>query len=136
MIDFTKRLKDKYPFRIIIAGSRTFTDRELLYKEVEYFIKNLDPKPRFSEIQCVSGKHWEGADKIGEDWAAKYGIPVEPFPADWAGLGNAAGPIRNAEMAKYATHCIVFWDGKTRGSKSMIDEAVANGLILRTVYCT
>lgn len=27
------------------------------------------------------------------------------------------------EMAEYATHCIVFWDGKSRGSKHMIDTA-------------
>lgn len=41
------------------------------------------------------------------DWLAikaamERGMPVMIFPADWERLGNAAGPIRNQLVAKYA----------------------------------
>lgn len=43
-----------------------------------------------------------------------------------------AGPIRNEEMAKYASETygilIAFWDGKSRGMKNMIDTAKKHGL--------
>lgn len=49
--------------------------------------------------------------------------PVKVFNADWTKHGRAAGPIRNAEMARYADRLIAVWDGKSRGTKNMIDTA-------------
>ena len=46
----------------------------------------------------------------------------ELFPADWDKHGRAAGPIRNKQMADYADVLIAVWDGKSRGTKNMIDE--------------
>lgn len=42
--------------------------------------------------------------------------------------GNAAGPMRNEEMAKYADGLIVFWNGKSSGTKNMIECAKRQGL--------
>lgn len=39
-----------------------------------------------------------GADEGSGLWAAARGIPVLPFLADWNRHGDAAGPIRNADM--------------------------------------
>lgn len=39
-----------------------------------------------------------GADQGLGAWAEARGIPVLPFPADWSRYGDAAGPIRNADM--------------------------------------
>ena len=39
-----------------------------------------------------------GADSIARDYAFLCFIPVEPYPADWDGLGKKAGPIRNRRM--------------------------------------
>ena len=41
---------------------------------------------------------------------------------DWNKHGKAAGPIRNRQMAEYADCLIAVWDGKSRGTKNMIDE--------------
>lgn len=123
----------QYSCRIIIAGGRDFRDAQMLSEQVEAWIKSFTPRPAFSSIQIVSGKCSEGADKIGEDWAAKYNIPVAEFPADWATFGASAGPRRNRDMALYATHCICFWDGKSRGTKNMIKEATSVGIPLKVV---
>jgi hypothetical protein len=112
--------------KIIIAGGRDFLDRDLLFKTVTDFIDSDDL------VQIVSGCA-PGADTLGLDYAAACGYEVKKFPADWDKHGKAAGPIRNRQMAEYADECIVFWDGKSRGTKSMIDEAMARKLRLTIV---
>lgn len=116
--------------KLIIAGTRTFTDHALLKKEVEAFVKEC--LADYSDLEVISG-FAKGADTLGEAWGFVNGIKVKIFPPDWNTHGKAAGPIRNKEMATYATHCIIFWDGKSKGTKSMIDEAVKNNLVLKIV---
>jgi hypothetical protein len=116
--------------KLIIAGGREFKDYSMLQREVMKFILENDGKP--GEVAIVSGKA-KGADTLGERFATEWGFPVIEMPADWDTHGKAAGPIRNTEMAKIATHCIVFWDGKSTGSKHMIDTAKKYNLIQKTI---
>lgn len=118
--------------KIIIAGSRNFNDFSLLDYEVKKFI--LENFNKEDEIEIVSGTA-AGADKLGERFAEKYNFPVKKFPANWDLHGKKAGPIRNEEMAKYATHCIVFWDGESRGTKNMIENAEKYNLIYKVIRC-
>ena len=58
------------------------------------------------------------------------------FPAEWNTYGKAAGPIRNRQMAEYAApdgYCVVFWDGKSRGSQNIITEARKAGIKTKIV---
>ena len=48
--------------------------------------------------------------------------------ADWEKHGKSAGYKRNQEMANVSTHLIAFWDGKSRGTKHMIDIAKRDAL--------
>ena len=100
--------------RTIIAGSRTIKKFSL----VEHAI--IDSGFDISEV--VSGEA-RGVDTIGEAWAAKNAIPIKCFPADWQRFGKAAGPKRNEAMAAYADALIAVWDGKSRGTASMITLA-------------
>jgi hypothetical protein len=61
------------------------------------------------------------------------GILVKKFPADWDRYGKSAGPVRNGQMARYAQRLIAFWDGKSTGTKNMIDQAKANGLSVTVI---
>lgn len=54
--------------------------------------------------------------------------PVTAMPADWKTHGRAAGPIRNRAMAEIADALIAVWDGKSRGTKNMIETARELGL--------
>ena len=103
--------------RVIIAGTRTFSDYDLLCERVD----DLLAKCKDKEIEIVSGGA-KGADALGERYAEEHGLPCKVFPADWDKYGKAAGPIRNKQMAEYADACIVFWDGKSRGTNNMITE--------------
>lgn len=105
--------------KVIIAGSRDITD----YRQVEaaYLSSNMV----ITEI--VSGGA-RGVDSLGEQVAKNFGIPVKVFPADWNKYGKRAGALRNIQMANYAEGLIAIWDGKSKGTKHMIDEANKLGL--------
>lgn len=74
-------------------------------------------------ISCVVSGKAPGVDSLGERWAKEHNKPVESFPADWDKYKKAAGPIRNRQMAKFSQALIAVWDGNSRGTKNMIEEA-------------
>lgn len=114
--------------RVIIAGGRDFDDRSLLASVLmELFwihgaYDDMDP-----EVEIVSGGA-RGADTLGEKEAQHYGLAVTTFPAKWDELGRYAGIARNKQMAEYADILVAFWDGKSRGTRNMIDTALEYGL--------
>ena len=92
-------------------------------------LKALDVCPYTSRITTViSGGCPSGADAAGEQWASSRQIPVKVYPADWQAHGRAAGPMRNRQMAANADALIAVWDGASRGTANMIQEAKLAGL--------
>ena len=98
--------------KIIVAGSRTFCD---YHKVREALDKRKD---EIKEIVCGGAR---GADSLGETYAISHDIKVTYFNADWQNDGQAAGFIRNHKMGDYADELIAFWDGKSTGTKDMIE---------------
>ena len=119
--------------KVIIAGSREFDNYDLLAKKVDFFLQNKINKTKlYSNIEIVSGTA-KGADTLGEKYAKERGFALKQFPADWELYGKRAGYVRNKQMRDYADICIVFWDGKSRGSKHMIDLAKETNMPVRVV---
>lgn len=114
-------------FRVIVAGVRDFSNYELLESKLNRILQNIT-----DEIVIVCGMA-RGADTLGERYAKANGIRVEYYPADWNKYGKSAGYIRNEQMAKNADALIAFWDGKSKGTKNMIDLAEKYRLNIRTV---
>lgn len=104
--------------KLIIAGSRTFTNlSKYFFRDI---LNNLNIDFNNPDVlhEIVSGCA-KGADTGGEHFAKQYNIPLVIFPADWDKYGNAAGPIRNKQMADYADALLLVWDGKSKGSANM-----------------
>ena len=116
-------------YRVIIAGSRSFSNYELLR---EHCIFMLHEKMRTHRVIIVSG-HAHGADTLGERFAKEQGLTIELHPAKWRALGKAAGMIRNAEMARASDALIAFWDRKSSGTAHMISFAKRRGLEVSVV---
>ena len=114
---------------MIVAGSRGFNNYELLKQKCDSL---LSQKRLTHSIVIVSGTA-RGADRQGERYAAERGYRVERFPADWDRDGIAAGPIRNGQMAAHADALVAFWDGKSRGTRDMIEKAKEHNLPVRIV---
>ena len=99
-------------------------------------------------IEIISGMA-KGADTLGVKFAEKYNLVLKEFPAEWDNLSanpckivenshgkyNAlAGHNRNRKMAEYASSdesfgvLTLFWDGQSKGSMNMKNQAIIFGL--------
>lgn len=128
--------------RVIIAGTRDFSDFDFLAEKCNEVFEELSDKGLLSGVihhdvkmmEIVSGGAL-GADTLGEIFAEDYGIKLTRFLPDWTRFGSGAGFIRNTKMSKYAQEddgvLIAFWDGKSKGTAHMIETAVNDGLIVR-----
>ncbi|MBQ2704246.1 MAG: DUF2493 domain-containing protein [Clostridia bacterium] len=116
--------------KVLVAGSRNYND----YEEAKAFIqKCINRIEKEYELVFVSGD-CRGADKLGEQFALENDYNVEKHPADWERFGKSAGPKRNETMAKVADYIICFWDGRSKGTKSMIDFAKKFNKPIRIKY--
>ena len=96
--------------KLCIFGSRDFTDYDLLSQKASEI--------NFDTLVCGEAK---GADSLGKSYALSNGIEILSYPANWNMYGNRAGYIRNVQMAKVCDHGLCFWDGKSKGTKMMIE---------------
>lgn len=112
--------------KLIIAGGRDFDSYALLCHEANKFIGDA------KDITIISGLA-RGADTLACRFASEYRYPLRGFAAEWGKFGRAAGPIRNKLMAKNADSLLAFWDGKSRGTRHMIDYADQMGLKVKVV---
>lgn len=115
-------------FRLIIAGTRYFNDYELLKNTADKLLANKIKKGCM--ITIVSGG-CKGADLLGEQYAIERGYNIARYPAQWSVYGKSAGIRRNEEMAKNADGLIAFWDGQSKGTRNMIEEAKKKGIAIR-----
>lgn len=117
--------------KVIVAGSRGFDDYTLLTHELNK-LQHISESANKFITEIVSGTA-RGADKLGERWAEENNVKIKRFPADWNTYGKSAGYIRNQQMAEYADVLYAFWDGKSKGTKHMIDLAHKHNLKVRVI---
>ena len=122
-VETPKPVKKK-SFRLVISGTRYFDDYSFVASKLDAYL--ADKLGRY-DITIICGDA-HGVDSMGLRYASKHGLKVEQFPAEWSRYGTAAGPIRNRQMAQMADAVIAFWDGKSRGTKDMIQSAKMENL--------
>lgn len=77
--------------RVLVCGSRDWTDKDAIYRAIRSV-------PGVSAILHGGAR---GADRIAGEYARDHGILEEVYPADWTHLGRSAGPIRNQHMLEH-----------------------------------
>lgn len=112
--------------KILVCGSRTFTDREL-------FNNTLDSINEKTPIKDIIHGNARGADVMSWSWILKNNhgrtgddaLGCMAYNPAWDKHGKSAGIIRNQEMLDKGKPDMVvaFWDGESRGTKHMIDIA-------------
>ncbi len=119
----------KPDFKLIIAGSRNFRNYKLLKTKLDKLLADVRPTHR---ILILSGTA-RGADTLGEKYALQNDLTIQKFPAKWDEHGKKAGYLRNLQMAEDADALVAFWNGKSPGTKHMIDIALLKGLQIRKI---
>ena len=117
------------PYRILITGSRTWTDRDTIWRVLGDTVAPIDIT---RETVLVSGACPRGADALAEDWARRYGLTVERHRANWQLEGKRAGFIRNARMVNLgADICLAFIKDGSRGASHTARLAEEAGIETR-----
>lgn len=113
-------------YKVIVAGGRDFADYAYLKEkldEVFASLGDLDSHP----IEIISGMA-KGADTLGIKYAEEHKLTMVLYPANWKKYPRMAGILRNMNMLVTATHLVAFWDGKSHGTKHMIEIAKEKGI--------
>jgi len=97
--------------KLIIAGSRSFRDYQLLCQTLE------PERHRITEVLHGGAR---GVDQLGFRWALKHHIRSRCFAADWQRFGKAAGVRRNYQMAQAGDVLVAFHVHNSPGTAHMI----------------
>jgi len=111
---------DGKPLRVAIVGSQELSGLE----PVRTYVDQLS-----AGSVIVSGGA-RGVDAIAKEAALAMGLASLIFPADWAGLGQIAGLVRNAEIVANADRLVSFWDGASPRTANLVLQAAGRRLPL------
>jgi hypothetical protein len=112
--------------RLLVAGSRTWTDRAAV---VEYL--NIA-----SPEVLIVGDCPTGADLFAREWTEGRKIQLIVNHALWQQEGKAAGPLRNERMFKYDKPTLVVcfrMNGMSPGTDDVIRRARMGGIPLEVI---
>lgn len=95
--------------KVAVIGSRG-----LMVQDLERYL----PK---DTTEIVSGGA-KGVDTSAIEYALSHGLKLTEFLPEYDKYGRYAPLKRNIQIIEYADLVIAFWDGKSRGTKFVIDN--------------
>ncbi|WP_294908465.1 hypothetical protein [uncultured Ruminococcus sp.] len=95
--------------KLAIIGSRSLT------------ITNLEDYIPENTVEIISGGA-KGIDSCAKKFALKHSLKYTEFLPKYNLYGKAAPLRRNLEIISYADMVLAFWDGKSKGTKFVIDN--------------
>ena len=107
--------------KIAIIGSRKIKN-----PDIEKFVSTYD--------EIVSGGA-VGVDSAAAKFAKEQGLKLTEFLPQYEKYGRGAPIIRNREIVDYAEKVVAFWDGRSRGTLSVIEYAQKTGKPCEIVLC-
>lgn len=114
--------------RLLVCGGRDFAD-EASFAYCIYWFEVL-----YGPISMIIEGRAKGADTIARKWSNIFlEQDSEGYPADWEGLGKAAGPIRNQQMLDEGKPDYVLAMPGGKGTQDMIERAVKAGIKVLTI---
>lgn len=114
--------------RLVVAGSRTFTDRDVIRWALAQSYRACVAKGA-SSVTLVSGEA-PGADRLARYEWEQRGLPVQKEFADWDRHGKSAGFLRNTRMVSLSAvvGVVAFMQGYTPGTADTVTKAVDRGI--------
>ena len=108
--------------RLAVVGSRSLTNIVL-------------DKYVCDEVEEIVSGGAVGVDFCAAQYARDRGLKLTEFLPQYERYGRAAPIARNKEIVNYADKVIVFWDGNSRGTLSVIKYAQKIGKSLEVILC-
>lgn len=104
--------------KVAVIGSRGLSVTDL----GRYLPKNT--------TEIVSGGA-KGVDTSAREYALSHGIKLTDFLPEYTKYGRSAPLKRNITIIEYSDIVLAFWDGKSRGTKFVIDNCRKLGVEVR-----
>lgn len=104
--------------KIAVIGSRNLTVSNMK----QYLPENV--------TEIVSGGA-RGVDTCAREYAEAHSIKLTEFLPQYEKYGRCAPLKRNLQIIDYADEVLVFWDGKSRGTKFVIEHCRARNKSVR-----
>lgn len=104
-------MTEKKKLKVAVIGSRSLTDYDVVEEAMEPY--------RNRAGMIVSGGA-RGTDRLAEEWAKENEVETLIFLPDPA-HGRGGYRIRNEKIVESADMVVAFWDGKSRGTKMVIE---------------
>ena len=104
--------------KIAVIGSRG-----LMVDSLEKYLP-----PDTEEIVSGGAK---GVDTSARQYALANGIKLTEFLPEYDKYGRSAPLKRNITITEYADLVLAFWDGKSRGTKFVIDSCKERGIAIK-----
>lgn len=76
--------------------------------------------------EIVSGGA-KGVDTVAREYAKEHGLLLTEFLPEYKLYGRGAPLKRNELIVDYADLVLAFWDGKSRGTKNVIERCNSTG---------
>ena len=108
--------------KIAVVGSRNLTNAEI----DKYITEDVD--------EIVSGGAI-GVDSCAAEYAKRRGLKLTEFFPQYDKYGRAAPIVRNKDIVNYADKIIVFWNGSSKGTLSVIKYAQKIGKHIEIISC-
>lgn len=106
--------------KVAIVGSRNIK------------VENLNQFLPDRVTEIVSGGA-KGIDACAKNYAVKNGIVYTEFLPEYQKYKKYAPIKRNMQIAEYADFVIAFWNGKSRGTKFIIDYCNQKNKLVRVI---
>lgn len=106
--------------RVAIVGSRCIE------------MVNLEKYLPEDVTEIISGGA-KGMDSCARAYAREHGIRLTEFLPDYRRYGRGAPLRRNLTILEHADLVLAFWDGQSRGTKHVIDNAKRMGVEVRMI---
>ncbi len=97
--------------KIAIVGSR------------ELIINNFEEYLPSGTTEIVSGGA-KGIDSCAAIYAKQHQIKLTEFKPNYKRYGKAAPILRNNDIINYADMILVFWNGKSNGTRYVINKCI------------
>ena len=101
-----------------VIGSRGFTVTDL----GRYLPSGTD--------EIVSGGA-RGVDACAREYALAHGFKIKEFLPEYEKYGRYAPLKRNRAIISYSDIVLAFWDGKSHGTKFVIDHCLKTGVQIK-----
>lgn len=93
-------------------------------------VSNLGRYLPKNTTEIVSGGA-KGVDTSAREYALSHGIKLTEFLPEYTKYGRSAPLKRNITIIEYSDIVLAFWDGKSRGTKFVIDNCRKLGVEVR-----